>query len=286
MPHPDNKPAASKEPVSIALPVYNRANQLEQGVRSWLQFLGQLDRPFEFIIVNDGSSDQTGSLAQSLAGKYPEIVLIHEPAARGFGAALRSALAIARYPLVFYTSLDYPYAPSDLRKLLDRIDDVDLVSGYRSAQRLPPSARIVQMALNVAVLVLIGLKRDKLPGWLGWKARLYYWFVRILLGVHVQDVDSAFKLFRREVFARIPIQSDGMLVHTEIIAKANFMTCWMDEIPIGAASGAKPESLVIPFCWREHFRGLRRLLNQPNFGPPVPQAPNIQEKPANPPAAG
>ncbi|HLW64355.1 MAG TPA: hypothetical protein VKS79_03480, partial [Gemmataceae bacterium] len=79
-------------------------------------------------------------------------------------------------------------------------------------------------------------------------------------------------------------QSDGVLVHTEIIAKANFLTCWMDEIPIGAANGAKPESLAIPFFWRGHWKGMGRLLNNPDFGPPIRPLSNSQEKPANPPA--
>jgi glycosyltransferase involved in cell wall biosynthesis len=268
MPHPDNKPAISKEAISVAVPVHNQAQIIQQSVQAWLQLLRQLGRPFEFILVDDSSTDQTGSLAQNLANQNPEVVLIQEPSASGFGAALRTALAKAQYPLFFYTSFDYPYAPSDLRKLLDRIDNVDLVCGYRSAQRLPTLARLAQALVNVIAFVLIGLKRDNHPGWLGWKTRVYHWFVRILLGVHVTDVDSAFKLFRREIFARIPLQSDGVLVHTEIIAKANFLNCWIDEIPIGAAGGAKLESLVISFSWREHWKGMGRLLNHPDFGPP------------------
>ena len=52
-------------------------------------------------------------------------------------------------------------------------------------------------------------------------------------------------------FERIPIQSDGLFVHTEIIAKANFMTLWMDEVPIGAQGGVPPAALEIPFNLRE-----------------------------------
>jgi len=267
MPHPDNKPAISKEPISVVLPAHEKASNLESCVRAWLQFLRQLGQPFELILIEDSGGDRTGTLAQALASQNPEIALIQDPNAHGFGAALRSALEKARYPLFFYTSLEYPYAPADLRKLLDRMDDVDLVSGYRAALRLSRSARILQAIINLVTMILIGLKRDGLPGWLGWKAHTYSWLVRFLLGVHVIDVDSAFKLFRREIFARIPIQSDGILVHTEIIAKANFLNCWMDEIPIGAAAGAKAELLVIPFSWREHFLGMRRLLGRPDFGP-------------------
>jgi glycosyltransferase involved in cell wall biosynthesis len=235
-----------------------------------MQYLRHLDRPFEILLIDDGSTDETATLAQKLTERNSEIIFIPAPVAHGFGACLRAALARAKYPLFFYTALDYPYAPHELRKLLDRIDDVDLVSGYRSAQPLPTWARVTETIVNLTARILIGLQRDKLAGWLGAKAHWYSWFVSIIFGVHIIDVDSAFKLFRREIFARIPIQSNGVLVHTEIIAKANFITCWMEEIPIGALSGANAESLKLGFSWREHFRGMRRLFSRPDFGPVVP----------------
>ncbi|HEV3142674.1 MAG TPA: glycosyltransferase family 2 protein [Gemmataceae bacterium] len=278
MPHPDNKPAIAKEAITVALPVHNQANHLEKSMRAWIQFLRQRGREFEVILIDDGSTDETGTLALALAKENPEVTFMQQPAARGFGAALRMALEKAQYPLFFYTSLDYPYAPADLQKLLDRIDDVDLISGYRSGQKLPLSARILQGFVSIASLVFVGLKRDPLPGWLGWKAHLYSWLVRFLVGVHIVDVDSAFKLFRREIFARIPIQSGGILVHTEVIAKANFLNYWMDEIPIGAGGGAAP---AIPFSWREHFREMRRLLYEPDFGPATLPARTMEAKATN-----
>ena len=90
--------------------------------------------------------------------------------------------------------------------------------------------------------------------------------MRLVFGVHLLDTDGAFKLFRREVFDRIPIQSDGPFVHVEILAKANFLTCWMDEIPIGAS---EPNAMPA-FSWNGRKRDLRRVLSRPDFGQKTP----------------
>jgi glycosyltransferase involved in cell wall biosynthesis len=218
MPHPENKPAISKEAISLAIPVRNHASVLPARLQAWIQYLRHLERPFEILLIDDGSTDETGTLVAKSAEQFAEVVVLPPPPLRGFGACLRSALEKAKYPLFFYSALDYPYVPHELRKLLDRIDDVDLVSGYRAAQPLPLSARIFQTVVNLSARILIGLHREKLDGWLGANAHFYSWFAGLVFGVPVRDVDSAFKLFRREIFARIPIQSDGVFVHTEILA--------------------------------------------------------------------
>jgi hypothetical protein len=82
-----------------------------------------------------------------------------------------------------------------------------------------------------------------------------------LFGVRIGDIDSAFKLFRRSVFDRIPIQSDSAFVHAEILAKANFAGCVMDEI-----------ALDVPATWESdprRFADLRRVFRMPDFGPAV-----------------
>jgi hypothetical protein len=70
----------------------------------------------------------------------------------------------------------------------------------------------------------------------------------------------------------MPIQSDGDFVHTEILAKANFLTCWLDEIPIGA-SGNVRESKAPGFRFGGRWRDMRRVMRNPDFGAsPVPLA--------------
>ncbi len=170
-------------------------------------------------------------------------MLRHE-ARRGFGAALRTGLAQVQYPLVFYTACDYPYPPADLTKLLEVIDSVDLASGCRT-DPVPRWMRWAGAVYRLLVRVVFGIHLDARPGWRGWDAWRRGVRLRLLFGLRLWDVPSAFKLFRRSVLERIPIQSDGQFVHAEILAKANFLGCLMAEVPIGRLPG--------------HFRGVPEL---------------------------
>jgi hypothetical protein len=134
--------------------------------------------------------------------------------------------------------------------------------------------------------VLLGLPTEPPPGWLGWPAYRYRFKIRALFGVRLRDIDSKFKLFRRRIFDRFPIQSDGDFVHAEILAKANFLGCYMDEVPVADRPGPfapVPEPPPAPPIVREE---MKRVFRNPIFLPPrsEPQKiePPISEGPKEP----
>src|SRR5262245_35453724 len=98
MPHPDNKPPIANAPISMALPVRD-IPVLEKAVPAWVTALAKLERPFELLLVDDGSGEEGKSKAEALAGRHKEIVLLRHETPRGIGAALRTALGVARHPL-------------------------------------------------------------------------------------------------------------------------------------------------------------------------------------------
>src|SRR5262245_44171320 len=173
MPHPDNKPAVSHQPISMALVIRNQAVLVDRALPAWVAALSKLERPFEILVVDDGSNDESAIRAQIVANSHPEVQVLSSGPTLGFGAALRAAIDKARYPLFLYTALDYPYQTSDLRKLLERIDDVDFVSGYRTAVPPPPWLKRVRRVFDLTLRILIGLQREPQPGWLGWKLQCY-----------------------------------------------------------------------------------------------------------------
>src|SRR5262249_43820125 len=114
----------------------------------------------------------------------------------------------------------------------------------------------------------------------GYPAHRHRFWVRLLFGVRLQDIDSKFKLLRRQVFDRFPIQSDGDFVHAEIIAKINFLGALMDELPIAAKPGsyaavAEPPPMPPPVATE-----MKRVFRRPVFLPPP--GPNPAEAPAAP----
>src|SRR5215471_3099580 len=108
MPEPSEPelPRVSGEPLSVVLVAYNVAGMLPGVVGEWVVHLESLKRPYEIIVVDDGSDDGTGGLARFLAGRQQHIVVLGHCEHRGLGAALRTALAAARHPLFFYTTCD------------------------------------------------------------------------------------------------------------------------------------------------------------------------------------
>jgi hypothetical protein len=90
-----------------------------------------------------------------------------------------------------------------------------------------------------------------------------------VFGVGLKDPGCSFKLFRRALFRRIPVQSDGPFVHTEVVAKANFLGCLMSEAPVAYQPPAATESQPAPAPLRQWLAEAYRVFSHPNFGPAV-----------------
>jgi hypothetical protein len=239
MPVPAARPPVAHEPLSVVLVAGGDESEIEAAVHGWGAYLQTLQRPFEILVVDHGCAGLNRQAIEACVGEEPHACFLSQEKPPGAGAALRTALGCARFPLFFYGSCSRSCQPAGLAALLELIDQVDVVCGYRAHAGRPL----------------------KLPA----PDRRYSWYVRLLFGIRVRDVDCPFKLFRREVFSRIPIQSDGPFVHAEILAKANFLGCLMAEAPV---QWDPPQLAATPPLLRK----LRRkeawhVFRHPDFGP-------------------
>ena len=181
--------------ISIVLPAYNEEENLPVAVDRALEVMPGLASNFEVIVVDDGSTDDTREVALGLIREqHPTVRLAVHPSNRGYGAALRTGFALARFDLVFYTDSDRQFDLADLRHFLPLIDEYDLIVGFR-VYRYDTVLRSI----------------------LSW---IYNRLVRILFRVRIRDVDCSYKLFRREVLEKIVIESDDFFVDAELVAKA------------------------------------------------------------------
>jgi len=228
--------------ISVVLPAHNAVSALPAVIEAWTGYLDSLSRDYELLFIDDGSTDGTGPLADELSTRWSRLKVVHHAPPQGLGACLRAGLALAQFPLFAYAECSTAYQAGDLARLLDVMDHVDLVTGLRIWQ-------------------------DHKPGWSA--GRLWSWLaLRFLFGLRLKDVECAFKLFRRSIFERIPIQSNGSFVHAEILAKANFLGCMMAEVEVSYAPQAGQRVNVEPPGQRR--REAFRLFRHPDFGPPEP----------------
>ena len=180
--------------VSFIMPAYNEEGNIREAVKSAKNALDELTDDYEIIVVNDGSTDATGRTLDEMRAEIPQLQAIHHPANRGYGAALRTGFLAAKFPLVFYTDSDNQFDINELRLLLPLSEKYHIVTGCRINRKDSFTRLLFSRGFNL--------------------------LVRLIFHTPVRDVDCSFKLFRREVFDAIKIESDNFFVDAEILAKA------------------------------------------------------------------
>ena len=238
--------------LSYFFPAHNEEANLAGLVEEALAALPELAETFEIIAVNDGSKDRTADIADELAGTYPGVVrALHHPTNLGYGAALRTGLAAARYELVAFTDGDRQFKVADIGRLTDRLaaaDRPDVVVGYRIKRADPPIRTIY--------------------------ARLYRLANRILFGLRVTDVDCACKVFRRDALDGLRVESGGAFFSAELLIKLRAAGRSVVEVGVphyprtaGSPTGAKPSVVLRAVkdfwllrlrMWSNRERALRR----------------------------
>jgi hypothetical protein len=266
-------PPVAGEPISAVLLARDDAAHVEAVVAAWAAHFDGLQRDCELILVDDGSADGTADRAEALREKYPRLTVLRHDRPRGVGAALRTGVAAATRPLFFYTLCDPRYRTDDLPRLLAQVDAVHLVPAFRAGVPVPAGLRVLGWLARAACRVVFSAAPAPLPGWLGWKRHAGRLLTRALFGLRTRDVVGPYRLLRREVFDRLPLQSDGPFVHIELLAKANFLGCVLaEEVPLGDAAHPVPPAPRDGGPARLFFADGWRVFNHPEFGPGVPAA--------------
>ena len=164
----------------------------------------------EVTIVDDGSSDRTGEIADGLARADPRVTVIHHRPGRGYGGAVRSGIRSATQPFIFFTDGDQQFDVADFSRLVAAMGpDVDAVIGYRIKRADPWRRVLVSGVYNRLITLLFA------GGW--------------------RDVDCAFKLFRADVFTRVPlalVRSNGAFFSPELLITLRAQGIRMREVGV------------------------------------------------------
>ena len=181
--------------LSLFFPVYNEIAVLETTVSEAHQVLVRLGiGDFEIIIIDDGSTDGSGALADGLAARLDHVRVVHHSRNLGYGAALSSGFSAATREWVMYTDSDGQFKLNDLKRLLPYTAQYDVILGYRD-NRQDHIGRVIN----------------------AWVWTMLVW---VVMGLRVRDLDCGFKLFRRQVLHEVlPLSSRGAVISAELLAK-------------------------------------------------------------------
>jgi dolichol-phosphate mannosyltransferase len=201
----------------LILPTYNEAENIERLVRAVLPQLESTGRGHTVLIVDDGSPDGTGRIADRLAEELDPVRVLHRRAKEGLGRAYLAGFEVALAggaDLVLEMDSDFSHDPADLPRLIAAADAADLVLGSRYV----PGGGVENW----------GAVRRTL-------SRGGSWYAQILLGVPVRDLTGGFKCFNRRVLEAIDlgaVHADGYGFQIELTYRAVQAGFTVAEVPI------------------------------------------------------
>lgn len=211
--------------ISFFFPAFNEEKNIGMAIKQASQELDRLVQWYEIIIIDDGSSDKTSEIVDSLAQKDRNLRLIRHTKNKGYGGALKTGISNARNEYVCFTDADLQFDLRELENFLSHIPEFEAVVGYRK-NRQDSKMRILN-------------------------ALIWNFANRLLFGLRARDIDCAFKLFRRETISQITLHSDGAMISAEILLKLHMNGVGIKEIPVshfprkdGLATGANLSVIV------------------------------------------
>ena len=180
--------------VSLVLPMYNEKDYLVKTVQTAGSILGGMTDNYEIIIVDDASTDGSGTMADSLACLNNRIKVIHHGRNRKLGGALKTGFYKAVKDIIVYTDIDLPFDLSRLKDLILLVNEFDIIKGYRSGKRESLLRSFYSKAYNL--------------------------LINFVFHVKFRDINFSLKIFKRSALNELELKSEGSFIDAEFMVKA------------------------------------------------------------------
>ncbi len=233
----------SWENISVILPAYNEEAILEETIQQVLDASGIFCPNMEIIIVDDGSKDLTGEIAEKLMLQDATVTALHNSPNKGYGGALLTGFAGAHGDLLFFMDSDGQFDIHEIAiflKLHIRYTNAAII-GFRAPRRDPVMRKLNAWGWKQAAKVVIGLRG-------------------------IRDIDCAFKLFPTTVIRKCGVESQGATINAEMLRKIQKMNIPIFQIPVthlprtkGSPTGAKISVIIRAF---KELLALRKKIQQ------------------------
>ncbi|MCW2925932.1 MAG: glycosyl transferase family 2 [Thermoleophilia bacterium] len=233
----------------ICLPTYNEAENLERMVRALAHEREEHSLDMTVLVVDDGSPDGTGDIADRLAVELDWVRVLHRTSKDGLGRAYLAAFAVALEggaDLIMEMDCDFSHDPADVHRLAAATAEADLVIGSRNVEG------------------------GGVRGWPWYRQVISKGgsaYARTILGLPIRDMTAGFKVFRRRVLETLDlagIEASGYMFQVELkyrTAKAGFRVA---EVPVTFidrefGESKMTSSIVVEAMWRVWRLKFRRL---------------------------
>ncbi|MGZ4443576.1 MAG: polyprenol monophosphomannose synthase [Nocardioidaceae bacterium] len=199
--------------IIMVIPTYNERENIQWIVGRLRAAVPEVD----VLIVDDGSPDGTGELADEMAAADPQVTVLHRTVKAGLGAAYLHGFAVALergYDVIGEMDADGSHQPEQLPRLLQALGGADLVLGSRwvrggSVVNWPASRKALSVGGNI--------------------------YARVLLGLPIRDVTGGYRLFRRATLEKIDlpsVESVGYCFQTDLAWRTLREGLTVTEVPI------------------------------------------------------
>ncbi|OGE17817.1 hypothetical protein A2858_03680 [Candidatus Daviesbacteria bacterium RIFCSPHIGHO2_01_FULL_36_37] len=180
-----------KNSLSVIIPAYNEEENLEDSIKSVLRIVPEFCNDFEIVIINDGSKDETGKIANRLA-KNKKIKVIHNSKNKGMGYSYWRGVSIAKYNYIMIVWGDYAHTDSSLKKILSYMRKYEVVIPFYTNM----DSRTVQRRIISAIFSRI---------------------VNLITGLSIRYYNGS-TLYMESYLKKIPRHSQGFGYQAEILA--------------------------------------------------------------------
>lgn len=220
--------------LSLVIPCYNEAKTLDKCVKRVMDIMDDV-LSLEIIIVDDCSQDESFPIAQSLSVRFPQVTVLRHETNRGKGAALRTGFVKASGEFIAIQDADLEYDPRELKKLLIPLvnDEADVVFGSRFMSCGPHRVMYFWHYMGNSLLTFLS---------------------NMFSDLNLSDMETCYKVFRRDVLQQIEIEEDRFGVEPELVAKVARMRLRVYEVGISYYGRTYEEGKKIGF--RDGLRAL------------------------------
>ncbi len=212
--------------VSFVLPMFNERDNIGSTVKAIKLLAGELAGDHEIIIVDDASTDGSSDVVEEMAKTDSAIKLFRLEQNTKFGGAFAEGFKRATKEVILYMDSDMPVCVEDVRASFPLIRDADIVTGYSRVNKGDT------------------IKRKFISG-------AYNLIVQFLFGLNVKDINSGYKIVRRDVVKDVEFISRSPFVDVELFLCAREKGCRIRQFPLvfHPRSGGKSYISRFPVIW-------------------------------------